>query len=73
MNDEVTVRVPAALCRRCVRLLSRRISDLPGVVSLRVEAARGRLSVTGPVDPQALRAALDRAGFGVPDDPAAPA
>jgi copper chaperone CopZ len=63
MDDEVTVPVPAGLCRRCVRLLSRQVSDLPGVVSLQVDPARGRLSVTGDVDAAALREARDRAGF----------
>ncbi len=63
MRDEVTVAVPAGLCRRCVRLLSRHVADLPGVVSLRVEPARGRLSVTGDVAVEVGRAARDRAGF----------
>jgi hypothetical protein len=66
MSDEVTVPVPAELCRRCVRLLSRHVADVPGVVSLQVEPARGRLSVTGDVDTGAVLAARDRAGFGVP-------
>ena len=65
MNDEVTVPVPAGLCRRCVRALSRHIRDLAGVVSLRIEPATGRLSVRGDVDPAELIAARDRAGFGV--------
>lgn len=66
MSDEVTVAVPAGLCRRCVRALSRHIRDVAGVVSLRVEPARGCLSVRGDVDPAALADARDRAGFGVP-------
>jgi hypothetical protein len=63
MGDEVTVAVPADLCRRCVRLLSRHIRDVPGVVSLQVRPAQGRLSVTGDVAAAAVRAARDRAGF----------
>jgi copper chaperone CopZ len=66
MSDEVTVALPAGLCRRCVRLLSRRVADVPGVVSLQVEPVRGRLSVRGDVDPDALLAARDDAGFPVP-------
>lgn len=57
-TGEWEVAVPAGLCRRCVRLLSRRASDVPGVVSLRVDAARGLLRVSGAVDPEALAAAL---------------
>jgi hypothetical protein len=63
MGDGVTVAVPADLCRRCVRLLSRHVRDVPGVVSLQVRPAQGRLLVTGDVDAAAVRAARDRAGF----------
>ncbi|MEV4709319.1 hypothetical protein [Actinoplanes sp. NPDC049316] len=66
MRDEVTVAVPPDLCRRCVRLLSRHVSDVPGVVSLQVD--QGVLAVCGDVDADALRAARDRAGFAVPGD-----
>jgi copper chaperone CopZ len=66
---EVTVPVPPMLCRRCVRLLSRRVSDLPGVVSLRVESTRGLMSVRGTVDAGTVRAARDDAGFAPPDPP----
>ena len=59
MHDKVTVPVPVQLCRRCVRLLSRHISDVPGVVAVQVEP--GRLIVVGDVQPGALRAARDRA------------
>jgi copper chaperone CopZ len=69
MDDEVTVAVPPGLCRRCVRLLSRHVRDVPGVVSMQVEQAIGRLSVTGDVDAAALRAARDDAGFPVPGEP----
>ena len=67
MDEEVTVAVPAGLCRRCVRLLSRHVRDLPGVVSLQVGPER--LAVRGEVDVGAVRAARDRAGFVVADDP----
>jgi hypothetical protein len=63
MDEDVTVPVPAGLCRRCVRLLSRHVSDVPGVVSLQVAPVQGRLTVTGDVDAAAVRAARDRAGF----------
>ncbi|MGK5684052.1 cation transporter [Actinoplanes sp. URMC 104] len=61
MREQTSVPVPMGLCRRCVRRLSHYVSDLPGVVSLEVEAARGRLSVTGKVDRAALLSARDRA------------
>ncbi|TQS03304.1 heavy-metal-associated domain-containing protein [Microbispora sp. SCL1-1] len=60
---ETTVCVPALLCRRCVRLLSRHVRDVPGVSSFEVDAGRGLLRVRGVVDPAELRAALASAGF----------
>ena len=59
MREQVTVPVPAELSRRCVRLLCRHISDVPGVVSLQVEP--GHLIVVGDVEAAALRVAVDRA------------
>ncbi|WP_248963819.1 cation transporter [Sphaerisporangium perillae] len=66
----VNVSVPAMLCRRCVRVVSRRVRDVPGVVWLEVDAARGLVQVRGNVDPQAILAALRSAGFGVDEAPA---
>ncbi|MEU8264715.1 heavy-metal-associated domain-containing protein [Micromonospora sp. NPDC048999] len=53
----VTVVLPPGICRRCVRAVSRRVSDLPGVVSLEFDADVGVLRVGGEVDPAALRRA----------------
>ncbi|MEU3455539.1 cation transporter [Micromonospora sp. NPDC006766] len=51
------VVLPPGICRRCVRRVSRRVSDLPGVVSLEFDADAGVLRVGGEVDPAALRRA----------------
>ena len=61
--QEITVFVVAPLCRRCVRIVSRRVSDVPGVVSLKVDAASGCLRIHGDVDVQQLLAAIRSAGF----------
>ncbi|MET7970959.1 heavy-metal-associated domain-containing protein [Micromonospora sp. NPDC005305] len=50
-----TVRLPPGMCRRCVRAVSRRVSDLPGVVSLEFDVDAGTLRVGGEVDSSALR------------------
>ncbi|OPG02158.1 heavy-metal-associated domain-containing protein [Microbispora sp. GKU 823] len=67
LTEWLTVCVPALLCRRCVRLLSRHVRDVPGVTAFEVDAARGLLRVRGGVDPakldSELRAALAAAGF----------
>ncbi|MFJ8578252.1 cation transporter [Micromonospora sp. NPDC093277] len=57
----VTVALPPGICRRCVRVVSRRVSDLPGVVSLEFDGDAGLLRVGGDIDP----AALDRAGLAI--------
>jgi copper chaperone CopZ len=59
----VIISVPAGLCRRCVRVVSRRVRDVPGVASLEVDAVRGLLRVRGDVDPALLRAELESAGL----------
>jgi copper chaperone CopZ len=59
----ITVVVPAPLCRRCVRLVSRQVSDVPGVVSLEVDAATGWLRIRGAVDAQQVFAAIRSAGL----------
>jgi hypothetical protein len=50
--------IPPGLCRRCVRALSRRLRDVPGTVWFEIDAAAGRLSVGGDVDPAALAAVV---------------
>jgi copper chaperone CopZ len=65
----VTVFVAAPLCRRCVRIVSRQISDVPGVVSLEVDAAAGRLRIRGGVDHGRLLVAISSAGFAVRSAP----
>lgn len=58
----VTLRLPGPLCRRCVRTLSRRLSDVPGVETLAVDAAGGVVRVYGGADDAALAAALPPGG-----------
>lgn len=59
----VTVSLPVMLCRRCVRLVSRHVRDVPGVTSFEVDAAAGLLRVRGGVHPERLRSVLRSAGF----------
>jgi copper chaperone CopZ len=53
-----TLPIPPGLCRPCVRALSRRLRDVPGVVSVEVDVARAEVRVDGDADPAALAAAL---------------
>jgi copper chaperone CopZ len=56
------VTIPPHLCRRCVRALSRRLRDLPGVVSFEVDAVAGRLRISGDVTAEAVREAVGDPG-----------
>jgi copper chaperone CopZ len=66
----VTMSVSGTLCRRCVRIISRRVRDVPGVESLEVDAARGVVRVHGDVDRAALVAALESDDLGGCEAPA---
>jgi copper chaperone CopZ len=54
----VVVAVPPGLCRRCVRAISRRLRDVPGVVTFQIDAERGVVTIGGNPDPDDLRSAL---------------
>jgi len=70
--EVITVFVAAPLCRRSVRIISRHISDVPGVVSLEVDAAAGRVRIRGGMDHCHLLAAIRSAGFAVRSAPSGP-
>ncbi|KAA9376555.1 cation transporter [Microbispora cellulosiformans] len=61
--ETTSIRVPALLCRTCVRLLSRHVRDVPGIASFEIDAAGGLLRVRGSVDSGELLATLASAGF----------
>jgi hypothetical protein len=42
--------LPKGLCHKCLRALSRRLRDLPGVVWFQVDAAAGQVLIAGDVD-----------------------
>ena len=45
-----TLEIPPGLCRRCVRALSRRLRDLPGVLAFEIDARAGRVWLSGTVE-----------------------
>jgi hypothetical protein len=50
--------LPQGLCRRCVRALSRRLRDLPGMVWFEIDAATGQVRIKGDVDLAAAEALI---------------
>ena len=51
--------------RRCVRVISARVSDVAGVQTVEVDVRTGVVRVTGQADPAAVRAAIADVGFAV--------
>jgi copper chaperone CopZ len=54
----IAMRVPDMRCRRCVRLVTARLRDLPGLVTVEADAKTGELVVHGDVTEDQLRGAL---------------
>ena len=59
----LTMYVPGLTCRHAVRVVSARLRDVPGVLSVEVDGSAGWVVVRGPVDAQQVRTALVEAGY----------
>lgn len=57
--------VTGMTCAHCVASVTEEVSEVPGVTAVDVDLATGALTVTssGPVDAEAVRAAVDEAGY----------
>ena len=64
---EATYSVTGMTCDHCVRAVETEVGRLPGVASVSVDLAAGRVTLRSdePVDPAAVRAAIEEAGFEV--------
>ncbi|MFF0658094.1 MULTISPECIES: heavy-metal-associated domain-containing protein [Micromonospora] len=62
---ETTYQVSGMTCGHCVNSVSTELSALPGVTDVQVDLATGRVTVTSqnPLDADAVRAAVDEAGY----------
>lgn len=56
----IELHVPGMSGRRCVRLISGRLSDVPGVRTVEVDLDTGTVRVTGTADTASLQAAIRR-------------
>ena len=54
-------------CGHCVNAVTEEVGDVPGVTAVDVDLASGGLTVTStePVDDDAVRAAVEEAGYSV--------
>ncbi|WP_174533468.1 heavy-metal-associated domain-containing protein [Micromonospora chalcea] len=62
---ESTYQVSGMTCGHCVNSVSTELSALPGVTDVQIDLAAGRVTVTSqnPLDTDAVRAAVDEAGY----------
>ncbi|GAA1555156.1 heavy-metal-associated domain-containing protein [Dactylosporangium maewongense] len=62
-----TYAVKGMTCGHCVQAVSTEVGKVPGVTDVRVDLEAGAVTVTsdGPTDEQAVRAAVDEAGYEV--------
>ncbi len=62
-----TYTVTGMTCGHCVSAVTEEVTAVPGVTAVDVDLASGRLTVTSdaPVDDDAVRAAVDEAGYEV--------
>lgn len=64
-NESHEYVVQGMTCQHCVLSVTDEVSALDGVQSVDVDLASGRLSVTGDVTDEAVRTAVDDAGYEV--------
>ncbi|MEV4202763.1 heavy-metal-associated domain-containing protein [Micromonospora globbae] len=64
-----TYQVKGMTCGHCVNSVSTEISGITGVRDVQVDLASGQVTVTSeaPLDPAAVRAAVDEAGYDLVD------
>ena len=60
-----TYAITGMTCGHCVDAVSTELGRLPGVTEVRVDLAAGTATVTSdePLDPRAVRNAVDEAGY----------
>ncbi len=65
MSETAIYTVAGMTCGHCVAAVTEELSKLPGVTSVDVQLDDGRVSVESdqPLDPEAVRAAVDEAGY----------
>jgi copper ion binding protein len=64
---EATYSVSGMTCGHCVNAVETEVGKVAGVASVSVDLEAGRVTLTSdePVDPAAVRAAIEEAGFEV--------
>ena len=63
MSATSTYTVTGMTCGHCVASVTEEVTELPGVTDVQVELESGRLTVTGDASPDAVRGAVEEAGY----------
>jgi copper chaperone CopZ len=65
MSVTTTYAVTGMTCGHCAQAVTGELTTLPGVDDVQVDVATGAVTVTSaaPLDPEAVRAAVDEAGY----------
>ena len=63
MSATSTYTVTGMTCDHCVASVTEEVTELPGVTDVQVELETGRLTVTGDATPDAVRGAVEEAGY----------
>lgn len=58
-----TYSVVGMTCEHCLRAVTAEVADLPGAADVAVDLPSGALRVGGDVAPEAVRAAVEEAGY----------
>ena len=66
-TDTTTVTVTGMTCEHCVRSVRKELTELGGVSRVDVDLASGKVTLhtSAPVEPDAVRAAVEEAGYEV--------
>ena len=60
-----TYTVTGMTCGHCVASVTEEVSELPGVTDVQVELETGRLTVHGDPSDEAVRGAVQEAGYAI--------
>jgi copper chaperone CopZ len=55
--------VTGMTCGHCVASVTEEVSELPGVTDVQVQLETGQVTVHGDATPEAVRAAVEQAGY----------
>jgi hypothetical protein len=61
--DTTVYTVEGMHCSHCEAAVTRAVEDIPGVESAKASAGRKTLTIKGPAEEEAIRAAVEKAGY----------